>query len=249
MQKHCHGRTTALLQENKAKDSIDIDHLVYYNVGINNYSIIQTMDNQNKALLIAEQKKPLVEIKTPSKYILERQGTGGKMFKYVETGYVIKMLNEKFSWKGVPLWDFKVIDQQIGTHQIWVKGQLTIHISDAITITKEQFGGVDIKKSRTSGATVSIADDLKASASDALKKCASMVGIASDIYWKGEVTDMATMPQLKKIATMCDIKGYDREELKADYEVMSSKELTLDQAKQIIDMLEALPDKKKEEKV
>lgn len=207
---------------------------------------------ENKELVIKEIKTALVDVKTPSKYIKQRVGTGGKMFDYVETGYVVKTLNEKFQWKGIPLWDFKIIEQQIGNAQIWVKGQLTIHLSDSITITKEQFGAADIKKSRTTQAIISIGDDLKAASSDALKKCASLLGIASDVYWQGDndVLDanMATMPQLKKIATMCSIKGYDRESLKQQYKVPSSKDLTLEQAKEIIDMLEKLPDMKKETK-
>jgi len=206
---------------------------------------------ENKELVIKEIKTALVNVKTPSKYILERIGTGGKMFKYVETGYVVKTLNEKFNWKGIPLWDFKIIEQQIGANQIWVKGQLTVHISDAITITKEQFGASDIKKARATGQVMSIGDDLKAASSDALKKCASLMGIASDVYWQGDNdildANMATMPQLKKISAMCDSKGYDRDKLKAEYLVPSSKDLTKEQAKEIIDRLEKMPDKVKED--
>ena len=141
---------------------------------------------ENKELVIQEIKTALVDFKTPSKYIKQRVGTGGKMFDYVEAGYVVKTLNEKFNWKGVPLWDFKIIDKQIGNTQIWVLGELTLHISDAITITKQQFGAADIKKSRATQAIISIGDDLKAASSDALKKCASLVGIASDVYWQGD---------------------------------------------------------------
>lgn len=225
------------------------------------------MENSNKIILVPDQKA-LVDIKTPKKYIKQRIGAGYKTFDYVETGYVIKILNEKFSYKGIPLWDFKVIEQAIGLNQIWVKGQLTIHLSESLQITKEQFGGSDIKKLKT-GAIMDLANDLKSASSDALKKCASMVGVASDIYWKGDndlptnkapaigttmpknstTTYMATTPQLKKIAVMCNLTGYDREALKKQYNVKSSKELTLVQAKEIIDLLESLPEKevKKEE--
>jgi len=229
-----------------------------------------SQNDENKSILIAEVKS-LVDIKTPKKYILQRQGAGGKVFSYVETGYVIKTLNEKFNIKGIPLWDFKITDHTVGKKQIWVKGQLTIHLSDNLTITKEQFGGVDIKfhvewkngvKVTNYEKPLSIADDLKAAGSDALKKCASLLGIASDIYWKGDSEAeeettlasfdkpidntngvvMASVKQTNYIAILCKQKGQDRDKLKEQYHVKSSKELTLAQAKEIIDKLIKLPD-------
>lgn len=98
---------------------------------------------------------------------------------YVEVGYVINVLNQVFGWD----WDFRIWDQQIGNRQVWVRGELTVRLKGH-TITKGQYGGADIKFNRTSKEPVSIADDLKAAASDALKKCASMLQIASDVYWK-----------------------------------------------------------------
>jgi hypothetical protein len=200
---------------------------------------------KNNEILVPDIKKAIVDIKTPPKYIKQRPGTGGKTFSYVELGYVIKVLNEKFQINGIPLWDFKVLEQKQEGTQLWVKGQLTIHLSDKITITKEQFGASEIKKTRD-GRILSIGDDLKSASSDALKKCASMLGIASDVYWQGDNDEpnfaRATTPQLKKIAVMCDKKGVDREKLKADYNVKSSLELTIQQASEIIENLEKLPD-------
>jgi hypothetical protein len=98
--------------------------------------------------------------------------------KYVEVGYVISMLNQVFGWD----WDFRIIDQQIGKKQVWVRGELTVRLKDH-EITKAQFGGSDIKSNRN-GDPISIADDLKTAASDCLKKCASMIGIAGDLYWR-----------------------------------------------------------------
>ncbi len=117
--------------------------------------------------------------KTPAKYIKTRPGPGGTQLSYVEIGYVINMLNQVFGWD----WDFKILDQQIGKKQVWVRGELTVR-AKGHTITKGQFGGADIKFNRQSGEPVSIADDLKAAGSDCLKKCASMLGIAGDVYWQ-----------------------------------------------------------------
>jgi hypothetical protein len=117
--------------------------------------------------------------KTPPQFIKKRPGPGGTVFEYVEVGYIINMLNQAFGWD----WDFRIQEVQIGKKQVWVRGELTVK-TRGHTITKGQFGGADIKLNRSSGEPVSIADDLKAAASDCLKKCASMLGIAGDIYWR-----------------------------------------------------------------
>lgn len=117
--------------------------------------------------------------KTPRQFVKIRPGPGGMPLSYVEVGYVINMLNQVFGWD----WDFRILDQQIGKRQVWVRGELAVR-AKGHTITKGQFGGADIKFNRTTKEPVSIADDLKAASSDCLKKCASMLGIAGDVYWK-----------------------------------------------------------------
>jgi hypothetical protein len=116
--------------------------------------------------------------KTPPEYVKRRPGPGGKMLDYVEVGYVVNLLNEAFGWD----WDFKIQDQQIGKKQVWVRGDITVRLKDH-AIVKSQYGGSDIKMNRN-GEPISIADDLKAAASDCLKKCASLLGVAGDVYWK-----------------------------------------------------------------
>lgn len=116
--------------------------------------------------------------KTPQQFIKERPGPGGIRLEYVEVGYVISTLNQIFGWD----WDFIILDQQIGKKQVWVRGELTVRLRGH-SITKGQYGGSDIKLNRQ-GQPLSIADDLKAASSDCLKKCASMLGIAGDVYWK-----------------------------------------------------------------
>ncbi len=124
-------------------------------------------------------QKTFITQKTPQQFIKTRPGPGGSKLSYVEIGYVVNILNQAFGWD----WDFKIFDQQIGKKQVWVRGELTVRLYDH-TITKGQYGGADIKYNRATGEPVSIADDLKAAASDCLKKCASLLGVASDIYWK-----------------------------------------------------------------
>jgi recombination DNA repair RAD52 pathway protein len=123
-------------------------------------------------------QRAFITQKTPPQFIKERPGPGGVMLSYVEIGYVVNILNQVFGWD----WDFRIIEQQIGQRQVWVRGELTVRLKDH-SVTKSQYGGSDIKFNRNSEA-ISIADDLKAAASDCLKKCASLLGVASDVYWQ-----------------------------------------------------------------
>lgn len=116
--------------------------------------------------------------KTPAQFVKQRPGPGGIRLDYVEIGYVVNLLNQVFGWD----WDFRILEQQIGHKQVWVRGELVIRLKGQ-TITKAQYGGAEIKFNRAGGGPVSIADDLKAAASDCLKKCASLLGVAGDIYW------------------------------------------------------------------
>src|SRR5829696_5198965 len=78
-----------------------------------------------------------------------------------------------------------VVDKQILEDEVIVEAKLTVRTPGGQTIVKTQFGGADIKRHASgpkSGRPLSIADDYKAAASDALKKCASLLGIGLDLY-------------------------------------------------------------------
>ncbi len=138
---------------------------------------IAKRNHTNLPQFLNEAQRVFITQKTPDKYIRQRPGPGGMMLKYVEVGYVINTLNEAFGWD----WDFRILDQGIGKHQVWVRGELTVRLKEH-AIIKGQYGGSDIKFNRNKE-PISIADDLKAAASDCLKKSASMLGVAGDIYW------------------------------------------------------------------
>jgi hypothetical protein len=119
--------------------------------------------------------------RTPKREIKYRQGRGGLQFAYVEHGYVTERLNLVFGFN----WDFEIVDKQILEDEVIVEARLTVRTPGAQTIVKTQFGGAEIKRHASgakSGRPLSIADDYKAAASDALKKCASLLGIGLDLY-------------------------------------------------------------------
>ncbi len=111
--------------------------------------------------------------------IKQREGRGGKMLDYLETHAVITRLNEAFNGA----WSFEAVEYKTMEGEIIVKGRLT-----AVFICKEQFGSNEIHRHKgqagEKGAPVSIGDDLKAAASDALKKCATLFGVGLELYEK-----------------------------------------------------------------
>ncbi len=142
------------------------------------------IDHPLAKYLEPEQVKALAA-PTPPKYIYKRPGRGGMNFDYVSIGYVVSKLDEVFG----PTWSFDV--EEVGdmnllskTGHIVVKGTLTIQLPNGSTIRKMQYGSADVKLSRSSNRPVDIGDDFKSAASDALKKCASFLGVARDIYFR-----------------------------------------------------------------
>lgn len=121
--------------------------------------------------------------KTPAQYIYTRPGKGGMKFNYVTGNFIIKALNFVFGWN----WDFEVVAHGKEGEQVWVQGKLTVKSPKGETITKTQFGRADVKKSN--GKNLDFGNDLKAATTDAMKKCASMLGIASDVYATAEFKD------------------------------------------------------------
>lgn len=139
---------------------------------------------------LPEVKQKLILEKTPAKYILKRKGRAGMTLDYVEVGYIISKLNETFNY----MWSFEVVESKVEGRQISVLGKLTAFIvipnpnGNPIVqpVVKSQYGGSDLKTLQGTTTPVDTADDYKAATSDALKKCASLFGIAQDVFWKSE---------------------------------------------------------------
>lgn len=163
------------------------------------------VDKFTSSLGLSNEQLNILLKPTPKKYVKTRKGKGGQTWDYVTGGHVTKVLNLAFGWQ----WDFEVIkyeyDLQIG--QAFVHGRLTVHIKDTI-IKKEQFGRVDIKFLKGTKNPVDLGNDLKAASTDCLKKCASLIGVANDIYNKEDFapvmvvedkTDDVLLEELKEL--------------------------------------------------
>jgi hypothetical protein len=148
--------------------------------------------------------------RTPKEHIHQRPGKGGGQWDYVTGVYVKKVLNYVFGW----LWDFEIVDKGTQGAQIWVHGKLTVKHPKTFApiIVKHQFGGADIKFKKGTKIPLDYANDLKATATDALKKCASELGIASDIYGKNEFKELGAekspaKPKAPQVAVDHDCHG------------------------------------------
>ena len=139
---------------------------------------IATSDLSNKQLLHILQK-------TPAEHIYNRPAKGGGNWDFVTGVYVKKVLNYVFGWN----WDFEIKTHGKEGDQIWVLGRLTVRTGETV-IVKEQFGRADCKKKKDGTGYLDFGNDLKAATTDALKKCASELGIASDIYGKNEFKEI-----------------------------------------------------------
>jgi hypothetical protein len=140
---------------------------------------------------------------TPKRWQYQRPGKGGEEWTYVRVSYVRKQLDGVFGFN----WDIDIettvkeaFDVAKLTGFCVVKGILigrTKLDGEWIPLKKVQFGRAEVKwkmegqkGNRTrkidpytnTPIPLDFGNDMKAAASDALKKCASLFGIAADIY-------------------------------------------------------------------
>jgi len=139
--------------------------------------------------------------RTPPQYVKTRPAKGGGNWDYVSVSYVQKVLNLMFGFR----WSFKVLDSKfdLDIGQVYVLGRLTVK-TGTDKIVKEQYGRCDIKFKKhgelpngRGRIPLDIGNDLKAASSDALKKCASLLGIAADIYGKDDFREVQIVQKPK----------------------------------------------------
>jgi len=147
-----------------------------------NLSLIPTLLKSQQVLHMLQ--------KTPREHVFKRPGKGGGTWDFVTGAFVKKTLNYTFGW----LWNFEIVDKGREGEQVWVQGRLTVLNPKTLApmIVKEQFGRADMKFKKGTKEPLDYGNDLKAAATDALKKCASEFGIASDIYAGNQIKEIKT---------------------------------------------------------
>ncbi len=92
---------------------------------------------------------------------------GNTDLSYLTLEQVVTRLNTVL---GVDGWDFSIHDHGQDESHCWVQGHMMVHFGIR-TVVREQFGECAITRG------MSIGDARKGAASDALKKCASLIGV------------------------------------------------------------------------
>jgi len=154
-----------------------------------------------------------ISIPTPKKFIKQREGKGGKTFDYIDTSYTIATLNGLFGF----MWEFDILEEStvveaMQFESVRVKGKLTVKDTKSNSISKTNYGSQPMAfKKDTEHKPLNLSTELgdlyKGASSDCLKKCASLFGIALDVY-SGE-TNIERAEQAKN-------GGEKKEEQKTD---------------------------------
>lgn len=117
---------------------------------------------------------------TPLSMVEIREGRSGRVFYYVRHQYITETLNKICGFN----WDFRILREWIHSFdEVTVLGELTLRVANC-EIVKSQYGGNDVERysaGKHEGEVVSMSDSLKAAGSDALKKCASLIGLGLDL--------------------------------------------------------------------
>lgn len=147
-------------------------------------------------------KRDIIERPFEKEQIRTRRGNFGAALSYVEGPEYIRRLNEAFDG----MWSFEVVEYQILERDVIVLGRL-----QAEGVVKVAFGGASIKRHAQTNETLNLADDLKAAATDSLKKACSLLGIGLHLYAdstpiedRGEGAERATRSALGSPAAMTE---------------------------------------------
>lgn len=156
--------------------------------------------------------------------IKKKKGKDGDELSYVEASHYIKRLNEAFDGD----WSFEIVDMKRMRNEVIVLGKLV-----AGGIVKMQYGSAPISGS-------SIGDDVKAAGTDALKKCASLLGIGLHLYEteKKDTSRRLTSNQLSMIESLRKRLNITKEALNERTKKAFGKSLeyiSIKEASQLID--------------
>lgn len=160
---------------------------------LNQVTRTKSILNQNQIQKLWNSTKGIYKYSRPAK--------GGGTWTYVKASYVRKVLDSVYGFN----WDFEV-DTSLGeayevaktTGACIVKGTLVCRAwydGSWVPIKKTQFGRAEVKFKKEKDefgqrVPLDFGNDMKAAATDCLKKCASLLGVAQDVYEADEFIDI-----------------------------------------------------------
>ncbi len=133
---------------------------------------------------LTEKAKTVIERALPQDKIKQRPGKAGMTFDYVSPDFVIRLLNEAFDYR----WSTVITDRRMIGDTAIIELQLTVWDADNNPIIKSHSGSCDVGRGMGPG------EAFKGAASDAMKKAATLLGVALELY--GD--DDASKPQFQK---------------------------------------------------
>lgn len=152
---------------------------------------------------------------------------------YITGEQVTSRLNEVLGWDG---WSFRVLEHGYSepADELWALGELTVW--KATPIVRQQFGSQKHNRKRETKEILDLGFDLKGAATDALKKCASLIGVGLYLAEKGGSVLNAPAKQPAKPAKVSVAKP-------TFWETMSSLGFSQEQvSKRSLEMFGAEPD-------
>lgn len=117
--------------------------------------------------------RTLLEQPFSAEQVRQRAGNFGKTLDYIEGHAVVQRLNDAFDGQ----WSFEIVKHEVLDNEVIVQGRLT-----AEGISKVQFGSSQVTRNKDTKEVISLADDLKSAATDALKKAATLFGVGLHLY-------------------------------------------------------------------
>lgn len=117
--------------------------------------------------------REILERPFPPEVVRRRPGRNGADITYLEAHVVVARLNEAFAGE----WSFTIEKHEILEDEVIVLGRLT-----AGGITKSAFGSSSVTRTRDGNRIVSLGQDLKAAASDSLKKGSTLLGVGLTLH-------------------------------------------------------------------
>lgn len=126
-----------------------------------------------------------LEEKFKPSQIKKRPGSFGKTLDYVEGPVVIQRLNKAFNHN----WSFHILKQDLIEGYFITHGQICTKDENGNDICKTGVGGKLLAKKRDGSGYLDVGNDAKASSVDALKKAATLFGVALDLYGINDEVD------------------------------------------------------------
>lgn len=123
-------------------------------------------------MALTEQAQNVIERPLPKDKIKQRPGKGGLTFDYVTPDFVINLLNEAFEYR----WSTSIVRQDMYGDTAVVGLNLTVWDAEDNPIDKTQYGSCDVSRGMGPG------EAFKGAASDAMKKAATLLGVALELY-------------------------------------------------------------------